>query len=393
MKVSTIFLLVLLTAGLCQTFSLKQLEHAITTVPLSLRPTINGRPGVDHDTCGGLWFKHGFICDKRRALAFTKRDKKYIKGGEKTFNKSLKTLAKLAKTLLSSKLKGVHLKESEKADLRSYLNEAYIAKTEEEAATCWNEVIRLRNSALCSVCSGNYRDFYYNHRAIVSLETCSRLTTMCDGHFNSISKMFRVKMTLMKVEHSLNPLKLPFGKLLIKFVFFITKTLSTLIHERENQTTPEDKEKVIAKLCSFYFRVKFKPLLPLSMKVAHGLLKFIRWRINIHVGLHKIHDGIKNTFKNLHNNFKKIGEKLIPKRKRNKKRTSKSRNLEEKVDLSEMKNFSELNSTASLNSIESGDIVVVKNHDNMFTAIDGGLGTTLGQSLNYKPMNLTLIFP
>jgi len=79
------------------------------------------------------------------------------------------------------------------------MNSTQFDQFTESNAACWNEMIRVRASSLCTTCSGRGHLFFSNNKGLVSKESCSEILTKCSAPLLTLLK-------LVKGIHAIHPL-------------------------------------------------------------------------------------------------------------------------------------------------------------------------------------------
>jgi hypothetical protein len=81
---------------------------------------------------------------------------------------------------------------------------------------CWEEMIKIRKSALCFTCSGRSEKFFYKNEALIDEGLCKRVVENCLDAFVYSTKYLQAIASiepLMKIQESTNSLVLLVGNL------------------------------------------------------------------------------------------------------------------------------------------------------------------------------------
>lgn len=149
--------------------------------------------GKDNATCQGLWWREGFVCDYDKLKALAAADQKKLSDATASFVQSITKNRELA----------VKLNDAKKAAFNANQLVFNPVNTKTEAEKCWNYMIKLRSSALCSICSAKNYLYFLNNKGAISFDTCNDFLSYCMPHFrdllslielgNSMSEIVRLK--------------------------------------------------------------------------------------------------------------------------------------------------------------------------------------------------------
>ena len=335
-------------------------------------------PGKDRDTCQGLWFKEGYVCNKDRVMTWSQFDRNMLLSANSEFGKNLENMKQLAENLLDQGGNGLNLKPEELALLR-YYTESNLDTQKEEGKKCISSLIQVRNSALCSICSGkNYRYFTQDKKGLLDFDSCMAFINTCDAHFTDVARLFEAELLAIKIDKLLNPHKTIFEHALEKgftvFVQILTKVAGMLtkrIHLRKEQQSQEMKDKASVDICQHLISIVHPPLLTVTLRLMNANLVLLRGMVVAAKAAAKFKEGIKQNVQNVQNAVKKI---LTPGNWR-------------KLELMNTK-------FEDLPAFDKADIVVMRPTDNMFTSFEGAQGTgTYRDNECKKALNISLRFP
>jgi hypothetical protein len=155
--------------------------------------------------CGTEWSTYGSCCTLSSARKYALKDKNLLRNSTKIVNTSLALQRYLMTSLMP--------------DLEFWLaSDESLAKTQKSLPKlkedleqlgkvdpmvhrqCWiDEMSKLRSASLCSTCSARGRMFFHGGRALVSLNSCTRMLENCYDSINEIVKSMRTAHAFYKV--------------------------------------------------------------------------------------------------------------------------------------------------------------------------------------------------
>ena len=83
------------------------------------------------------------------------------------------------------------IKQDIKNTTETLNNENLLKTFNETSQKCWNEMTKLRGSALCSICSGRGASFFINSKIMVAQEDCDNVVKECKDFFEDIQSFFK----------------------------------------------------------------------------------------------------------------------------------------------------------------------------------------------------------
>lgn len=422
---------------------------------------IHHQPEPDQNYCKIEWGSSGTCCDPHSLVQYAAADAEKIKGQLnnvtiafkyyvefiKDFKQVLLQIAALDdfnwRGLVKNSTEADHLDKFIKKIKSLYLARpffyAYEHKIWEEKLEsndkCWNKMSQLRNSALCSTCSGSSQAFFFNHLANIPMETCKLVMDDCLESFKFLNGL------LYRWKYSEKQYKLAdqLGIDLSKFISFHTEQMvdasrikqianqlegfgiRRLVEDYDpskvdinNQTQVKQSEWIESSLCQKYFKIQGKTILEQLDSAIE------KRKMNITLGpLTQILVGHQKAATD-EKHYKDIIRDLVQ---RNKVRFSKRNEIKKQEELAllqgllddddddEAKGPTKKNEALKVLKSDSAqsrkltlevegglnldsEINVIVQSDNMFTAVDGSKGTSVNlEHSNHKVMNLSLIFP
>lgn len=225
--------------------------------------------GQEDTTCGGLWAKHGSVWNKRRLLHYSKGKTQKLHKYTldfKAYVKGLQTLAHKVKSQTSG--------DKELSILNMGLD-----KVNNSTERCWNYMAKLRNYALCSICSADNYHYFVGFKASVSIEQCQVLMDHCNNHLDYILRIIASQNTL---EKAVSQRKSTFimGKPILQVTSLMVTALWRKLVEHKNAKEVSRKEKATAAICESVMKLREIPfmmqlttLLQQKLRLAAQILK------------------------------------------------------------------------------------------------------------------------
>ena len=151
-------------------------------------------------TCGGLWHKNGTVCNLTILLAYAKQDAGNLMLAQKDFNNTLRLIDSTIKHVIPKIFRSNNQSIFEQG-LPSGANVSSMIFSK----ICWNRMIKIRSSSLCSTCAGNNFQFYQEMKGGNSMEDCNSLFDTCEKFFRSLSQTRTSLLQLLLWLGRLNP--------------------------------------------------------------------------------------------------------------------------------------------------------------------------------------------
>ena len=193
------------------------LQNFRTPVQLFKAPVI-----LANSHCKGEWDVYGSCCNPGQLLTHFRLDKHRIKKAASQVARNFKQLKDAIK-----KIRDLLLQESVMPNERNdpaielfharakqligspafdryfgflaNMTVAEFAQFNSKHKHCWEEMIRVRASSLCTICSGRSHEFFQNQKGLVSKESCSEILSSCSLPLLDLLK-------LVKGIHAIHPL-------------------------------------------------------------------------------------------------------------------------------------------------------------------------------------------
>ena len=274
---------------------------------------------------------------------------------------------------------------------------------------CSQHVIRSKNSALCTICLKDTKEFYRYGKALISSDSCSSMLQVCS---TAISKTFEIIIGFNRLLRRLGNIEDD----LHRHVAYAAQRTSEIISEKMAElgivrllrkyrlplSVNSQTEEIQAKLCGSLFSLLKKPLTQQLEPVFEAyaeLTKVIFSKKNVKKLEEILGTNINGNQINITASPRSLSRRLFTE-------TTPDFMLIEPVptsvslDTSSSQLLLGSQSTISgLNNIDTtkllqGDVAVMKKSDNMFSSYDGVKGSTLDSQYSYaKTIDLKLAFP
>lgn len=314
-------------------------------------------PGVDLTTCGGLWEKYGFVCDKQKIVDFEAKKVKEIERSLTNTITLLDSLNSSQKLLRNSSILGKELKEK----FTSFFEGTSIDKIKANLQKCWKFTKQARSTSYCSRCAGDFDKYWLQTSNqtffLASHSFCVRAIDSCKDHIEEFSILaYQAQAGILqqaleiladRLQMALSVSKRASIDLLDMISRFSTFTKTA---DSSSDTNKEDA------FCSISLKFDSFPLFVKILPLLEGPIEQLKILLN------------------------QIGAQARQLLRRKPLLNSNWRLLS--------------NSEPSSDSPFAGEVAILNPTDNMFTAFDGAQGTTLhNNDQSRKPMNMSLIFP
>lgn len=321
--------------------------------------------GKDNVTCQGLWYKEGYVCNKNAVLDYAAKDKLYFDTGIKSFEGLLDTLSNFGTFAQSKSITGLSFNETEKAILNKYANKASFDQKKANARACMNELARIRNSALCTMCSAkNVLSFNNDKKGFFSNSNCDAFLTICDPHFNDYIELYHSVDMIIKIDKAVSIALFFNGEIVSWFVDTfkaVMYLLTTRIHQRAAATDLAVKAQISKAYCEQVIKLVVRPYLPGTLMLLSFGYKLI---YSSTVMKYTAQQAAANLLAKATSIFGNWGRKL--------------QSMEALL--------------LSLPPYNPPADIEVKDTDNMFVSYAGATGTNY-ETEPYRALNLTLAFP
>ena len=360
--------------------------------------------GNKNPTCHGLWNSTGYVCNKRAVLSWSTKDTKYIMDGVEVFKNSLDLLSIVATRILGSPVKGLKLNETEIAILKTYKDATANAAKIANAQICASALAKIRNSALCSLCSAeNYRFFSDDKKGFLPYDTCQAFNLKCDPYFKNIAEFFGAFPLIVRLDLFFNPLAFVLNDVLQKqFTAGVKRTaqraafLSSRILQLSANPTDSQKEIIFKDLCQRMITLTQQPEMIRSLQLMNFNLMCIRTKVDVtHVVSGITSGNVKETIQA----FGTLGKGLL-KTAQNLAKPKAITNNPLKSLVSNWRNlqitdqYTDFLMSYPMNIEGLAEVIVVKPTDSMFTSFEGADGTSLSHENSCKKiMNMSICFP
>ena len=204
--VNRIFLAVLLVVSLflpdvCLALDQKYatpLKHLPSDIALS---EVIRLPAGDK-ICGGRWVLVGTVCDRAKLIEYQKNEQSKVALAKNQMSHIEAKLHIAAKLLVSDAIMGSSLlsvKDKEYIKERSLpVNQEYFKGN---ATLCWNYMAQMRSAGLCTVCSGDSHQYFFNDKALITYAECDRMSKNCKIHFDHFLGLMDSAFSILKASN------------------------------------------------------------------------------------------------------------------------------------------------------------------------------------------------
>lgn len=271
------FVFALLLASLALSASAQDVEAKCMTKNPFLQGLATAKPiGVEifetpkngkFSKCSSEWNLYGTCCNEIELEQFYTLEAGMINRNDFVLKKSILQVQTQLKHLISDLSK-------EKKPNKHHLHYLSRVKTlygysgfstfNRTSTLCWNQLKKIRGSALCSTCSGRSHSFFDKDKILISPADCSRTISTCATFFKSISwivdqlhKIIALLHLYCKSSQLISRLKLEFRSItLYKPPRELMLAFSAL---NPNQTSDQTFDLKEAKVCSMIVNVRKLP--------------------------------------------------------------------------------------------------------------------------------------
>jgi hypothetical protein len=164
-------------------------------------------------TCKSEWKDHGVCCNETSAIAYATQDAEVIRSSVTSLVSSLKELAPLyiefmkkapmIKGLVSQAYRSfIEVVEKNQApNLTRILSDIQQTDSFKQSFDrCWEKMIQIRSSSVCSTCSGRSAIFFEGEKGLVKSSDCIAILDQCTQSFQLTFDLFvDVKLLMAKL--------------------------------------------------------------------------------------------------------------------------------------------------------------------------------------------------
>ena len=164
-------------------------------------------------TCNGEWKEHGVCCDESSAVKYATADAQAIRSSLSKFISSMKKLAPLYFEFMKQAPK---IKNLVSAAYRSFIDVVVLNQVpnlteiltdiqksdlvKKSLERCWEKMIKVRSSSVCSTCSGRSSVFFKGEKGLVKDSDCVSILDHCTDSFQTTFDLFvDVKFLMSKL--------------------------------------------------------------------------------------------------------------------------------------------------------------------------------------------------
>jgi hypothetical protein len=334
---------------------------------------------TNSDVCGGLWRRTKTCCNERLTKELANNNAHRLDNAARNFFNHLQNL--------QSNFKSFHKREVrclEENNLRcsnitgrkeleflvKLLDEQKMVNFHDALWKCTNHLKVVRNSALCSICAGDSRDYFFQltDKAAVSMPACVAMMGNCDNFFNKTMSLVKGSMKLGRRTANLIEDEDQHAKWIATLSDKVDTTEIIQGLARLNDTLSRtEKDNIYSSLCGYLFRLVKKPmveeLVPLIEYLSRKLL------------------AILDDFSSARAQEEALASRALFGR------NEASRELV-------YGNSNPLARNLTGEGLLEGDASVLKPTDNIFTSFEGSQGSSqFHEHHPTRPMNLSLTFP
>jgi hypothetical protein len=152
---------------------LSLLTSEAVTVDIFNKPEINTEAKV----CGHEWRDYGTCCDHHELLILYEYERAVINRNAKEISNTLSRIGRVLKPLGFDD-------NSTKSGIMANMYQSF----KESSNVCWTRIIKIRGSALCSICSGRSSNYFDSSKkkAFISPDTCRSAVKACKSYFGKL---------------------------------------------------------------------------------------------------------------------------------------------------------------------------------------------------------------
>ena len=303
------------------------------------------------NTCGGMWKRDKVCCSFSTIEQWTKTDTQKIKNATLIFSKLTQKIADRVKSLPDGLTKAISLQNL--TFLKRLQDESWNISAETQQ--CFEHLTAMRRSAICSICSANFKQYLVENKAAISKEDCKATIHKCASV---------IKESAFLISGFKNFTEKPGLK-----SFFAQPEFKN-VKDRINNFLNSQNLKTLTKIIDRN-STESNGLLP--VQICETFLTLVR---------PTMFNSVNNILSILDTHLTEMLQAVANARMLKLRFASPSRNLQDDSSL------------VQTDFVKPDTVVLLKPSDNLFTSVDGRQGTTLHQeSTSQKPMNLSLIFP
>lgn len=167
--------------------------------------------------CGEEWKRNGLCCDPEDLQLFAELEASLIKNNREYLKKNTESLAEF--------LEKSKVAQPDQLEPLIKLLEGF----DVSSAECWDEMIKVRSSGLCYICSGRSQRFFTEDKILINPETCEKVVTKCENFYRNV---WSIHDHLEKIKVELNEL--------MSSSLEAGKSLSSLVKDFEVYSPPAD---------------------------------------------------------------------------------------------------------------------------------------------------------
>lgn len=201
--------------------------------------------------CGSEWKTHGTCCDGNELVNMFEYERDIIEYNLRKLSQPIRNQRKSGPSDLRSR------RPKKESLPKEMLNFPF------EMEKCWNHIVSLRGSALCSICSGRSQHYFdpKNKKILIDSSHCRSVVENCEGFFTSLTQVVnQIAENLKKTLNSGDP---------NSYWTYLATTLKEYGPPKDliNAINLYDRHKAdanrtglhSAKVCSMIFNIRKKP--------------------------------------------------------------------------------------------------------------------------------------
>lgn len=148
-----------------------------------------GRPKkASKQFCSGLWESENTCCDEKELRIFAGDDKSESNQAVRKIltitNSTFNLLQRIPQKKIKNEVKDMGL-------LKLFNNTEFVLGQKDNLQKCADYTIHIRNSALCSICSGQSEKYFKDGKAIIALDSCIEMATHCADFLGDLRKILQ----------------------------------------------------------------------------------------------------------------------------------------------------------------------------------------------------------
>ena len=365
------------------------------------------------DHCQQEWNTEGTCCHEGDLVRFFKEETRSIRESVESTNKIFKGIHKVFIEFTNA-MKEANISEKNEDQpeftrkIEGFSHQEFFDDFERASDNCWNHMIAVRGSALCSICSGRGEDFFKGKKILIGMEDCKATVSACKKFFLDFDSLivdlkivakdmkaesdFSIDKDVINLDRSVKKLKIP-------------KDLVSSL-KRFDSASPFNQNRLASSICYKIMDIRKQPVVTtvattrtlhrsyrtLRGKGAFSIVKFLqgkgksllkfKWAKNL---LKKSEAKLSKSGKSSQNSNGKSSKSSTGKSKSS--NSAKSRRLDSDFE-------HEKKSQSRHFDLEADSLTIMRDSDNMFHSFEGSDGSPLSFACSYhKIMNLSVAFP